>query len=116
MPEAPLGWQTSGMTSGYRVEKDTLGEVRVPADALWGAQTQRAVENFPVSGRRLPRRLIRAMALIKKAAAEVNRERQALPPELAEPSSRRPRRSRTANTTTSSVSTSSRPAAAPRPT
>ncbi len=61
-----------------RIETDSLGKVEVPVDALYGAQTQRAVENFPVSGLRLPRRVIRALALIKKAAAEVNRrERQA---------------------------------------
>src|SRR6476661_7272662 len=55
-----------------RIETDSLGKVEVPADALYGAQTQRAYENFPVSGLRLPRRVIRALALIKKAAAEVN--------------------------------------------
>src|SRR6185503_16076740 len=71
-------------TGGYRMEKDTLGEVRVPDQALWGAQTQRAVENFPVSGRRLPRRLIRALGLIKKAAARVNREKGSLPPDIAD--------------------------------
>ena len=69
---------------GFRIEKDTLGDVSVPGTALWGAQTQRAVENFPVSGRRLPRRLIRALALVKKAAAQVNSEKGALPPELAD--------------------------------
>jgi fumarate hydratase class II len=58
---------------GFRVESDSLGPVKVPAGALHGAQTQRAVENFPVSGLRLPRRLIRALALIKGAAAEVNK-------------------------------------------
>ena len=42
----------------YRTEKDTMGEMRVPVDAYWGAQTQRAVENFPVSGIRMPRRII----------------------------------------------------------
>ncbi|MGQ0501362.1 MAG: class II fumarate hydratase [Panacagrimonas sp.] len=55
-----------------RRERDSLGEVNVPADALWGAQTQRAVDNFPVSGLRLPRGFIRALGLIKAAAAEVN--------------------------------------------
>src|SRR5262245_29219022 len=59
-------------TTGTRMETDSLGKVEVPADALYGAQTQRAAENFPVSGLRLPRRVIRALALIKKAAAEVN--------------------------------------------
>ncbi len=56
----------------YRVEKDTMGEVRVPADALWGAQTQRAVENFPVSGQRFGRSFIAAIAHVKGACAEVN--------------------------------------------
>lgn len=58
----------------YRVERDSLGEVRVPADALYGAQTQRAVENFEISGIRFPRVFIRALGLIKDAAAEVNAE------------------------------------------
>lgn len=56
----------------FRVEKDSLGEVRVPAQALYGAQTQRAVDNFPVSGIRFPRPFIRALGLIKATAAEVN--------------------------------------------
>ena len=58
----------------YRIERDSLGEVRVPADALYGAQTQRAVENFPISGIPFPRPFIRALGLIKGAAAEVNLE------------------------------------------
>jgi fumarate hydratase class II len=58
----------------YRIERDTLGEVRVPADAYWGAQTQRAVENFPVSGLRLPPSFVRAQAVIKRAAAQANVE------------------------------------------
>ena len=58
----------------YRIEKDSLGEVRVPADALWGAQTQRAIENFPISGLRFPRPFLRALGLIKYAAARVNLE------------------------------------------
>ncbi len=49
----------------YRIEHDTMGEVRVPEDALYGPQTQRAVENFPVSGRRFPRAFIQALGLIK---------------------------------------------------
>src|SRR5262245_18658950 len=60
--------------SGFRVEHDSLGELRVPADALWGAQTQRAVENFPISGLRMPRDFIRALGLIKWAAATANLE------------------------------------------
>ena len=56
----------------YRVEHDSMGELQVPANALWGAQTQRAVENFPISGRPMPRGFIRALGLIKAAAADVN--------------------------------------------
>ena len=56
----------------YRIEKDSMGEVRVPKDALYGAQTQRAVENFPISGYTFPRAFIRALGLIKAAAARVN--------------------------------------------
>jgi fumarate hydratase class II len=57
-----------------RVERDSMGEMEVPADALYGASTQRAVINFPISGQRFPRRFIRAQALVKQAAAEVNAE------------------------------------------
>jgi hypothetical protein len=61
------------MTSAsFRIERDSMGELKVPADALWGAQTQRAVDNFPISGLRLPRGFIRALALIKQAAAAAN--------------------------------------------
>jgi fumarate hydratase class II len=55
-----------------RIERDSMGEMEVPADALYGASTQRAVLNFPISGQRFPRPFIRALALIKQAAAEVN--------------------------------------------
>jgi len=58
--------------SGFRIERDSLGEVRVPQDALYGAQTQRAIENFSVSGIRFPRVFIRSLGLIKAVAAEVN--------------------------------------------
>src|SRR2546429_6024948 len=63
-----------------RIERDSMGEVQVPADALYGASTQRAVLNFPISGQRFPRRFIRAQALIKKAAAETNAELGLLDP------------------------------------
>ncbi|TCZ88421.1 aspartate ammonia-lyase [Lysobacter sp. N42] len=56
----------------YRIERDSMGELQVPVDALWGAQTQRAVENFPISGRPMPRGFIEALGLIKASAAEVN--------------------------------------------
>jgi fumarate hydratase class II len=58
--------------SEFRIEKDSLGEIKVPKDALYAAQTQRAVENFPISGIPVPRALIRALGLIKQKAAEVN--------------------------------------------
>lgn len=66
-----------------RVETDTMGEVRVPAGAHFGAQTQRAVENFPISGLRFPRRFIRALALVKSAAAQVNQDLNLLESKLA---------------------------------
>ena len=61
------------MSGKTRIEKDSMGEMTVPASAYWGASTQRAVENFPISGYRFSRRFVRAMGLIKKAAAEVNK-------------------------------------------
>lgn len=100
----------------YRVEHDSMGEVKVPAHAKWRAQTQRAVENFPISGQRLERAHIEALARIKAAAAKVNAElgcwirtspgRSRSPP---------PRWRRDAGTSTS-PSTCSRPARAPPPT
>jgi fumarate hydratase, class II len=60
------------MTNSFRIERDSMGELQVPADALWGAQTQRAVQNFPISGTRLPRAFIGALALVKQAAARAN--------------------------------------------
>ncbi|MCB1610876.1 MAG: aspartate ammonia-lyase, partial [Xanthomonadales bacterium] len=57
----------------FRTEHDSMGELKVPAEALWGAQTQRAVQNFPISGQPLPRGFIRALGLVKAAAAAVNR-------------------------------------------
>lgn len=60
------------MAQTFRIEHDSMGELRVPADAMWGAQTQRAIDNFPVSGRPMPPEFIHALALIKAAAAEVN--------------------------------------------
>ncbi|WRZ08975.1 class II fumarate hydratase [Streptomyces sp. NBC_00385] len=68
----------------YRIEHDSMGEVRVPADAKWRAQTQRAVENFPISGQRLERAHIAALARVKAAAAKVNAELEVLDPDIAE--------------------------------
>src|SRR5262249_33523580 len=71
--------------SEFRIEKDSMGEVRVPAKAYYGAQTQRAVENFPISGQPLPRQLIRALGLVKIAAATANRDLGKLKAEIAAP-------------------------------
>jgi fumarate hydratase class II len=70
--------------SDYRIEHDTMGEVRVPTWAKWRAQTQRAVENFPISGVRLEPEHIRALALIKAAAATVNAELAVIPRDVAD--------------------------------
>ena len=102
------------MTSEFRIEHDTMGEVRVPVDALYRAQTQRAVENFPISGSRLERSHIEALARIKKAAARANAELGVLDQDVADAivaaaddvASRRARRA-------TSRSTSTRPARAP---
>jgi fumarate hydratase, class II len=70
--------------SDYRIERDTFGEIRVPADRLWGAQTQRSLENFRISGERMPVELIRALAKVKRACATVNRELGVLDPKKAD--------------------------------
>jgi len=72
------------MADGYRIEKDSLGEMQVPEEALYGAQTQRAVENFPISGQRFGRRFIEALGLIKKSAALTNLELGNLDADIAE--------------------------------
>ncbi|SDB93368.1 fumarase, class II [Streptomyces sp. LaPpAH-199] len=74
---------TASEGDGFRIEHDSMGEVRVPAHAKWRAQTQRAVENFPVSGQRLERAHIEALARIKGAAARVNAELKVLDPDIA---------------------------------
>ena len=72
------------MAGEERIERDSMGELAVPADALWRAQTQRAVENFPISGTGLGREMIGALGLVKKAAALVNADLGRLEPEIAE--------------------------------
>ncbi|WP_134672513.1 class II fumarate hydratase [Halorussus marinus] len=68
----------------YRTESDSLGEMQVPADAYWGAQTQRALENFPVSGITFGRRFVRALGVVKKAAAQANRDLEQIPDDKAD--------------------------------
>ncbi len=67
----------------YRIEKDSMGEVRVPADALYGAQTQRAVDNFPISGVPFSRSFIRALGLVKAACAQANLDLGLMPADMA---------------------------------
>lgn len=68
----------------YRIERDTLGEMKVPTDKLWGAQTQRSYENFPIGTEKMPMDVIRAFAMLKKGAALANRRLNNLEPEKAE--------------------------------
>lgn len=72
------------MTKEFRSESDALGNIDVPANALWGASTQRALNNFPISDRQMPTAVITSLALIKRAAAETNCELGLLDEELAE--------------------------------
>jgi fumarate hydratase class II len=69
----------------YRIERDSMGEMRVPADAYYGASTARAVENFPISGRRFPRRFIRALGFVKAAAARANMQLGLLNADIGKP-------------------------------
>ena len=69
---------------GFRIEADSMGQMRIPEKAYWGAETQRAVENFPISNLRFPRRFLRALGMLKKASAAANRELTLLPKDLAE--------------------------------
>src|SRR6202453_4965698 len=71
------------MTNEFRIEADSMGEMKVPADAYYGAQTARAVENFPISSLRFSRPLIRALGLIKKHAAAINAGLGFVPPKIA---------------------------------
>ncbi|MGW1736049.1 class II fumarate hydratase [Streptomyces sp. NPDC001999] len=85
MDDAQTSAGPADITGGteYRIEHDSMGEVKVPAHAKWRAQTQRAVENFPISGQRLERAHIEALARIKAAAAKVNAELKVLDPDIA---------------------------------
>ena len=102
-------------TAGFRTEHDSMGEVQVPADALWGAQTQRAVQNFPVSGEPLHPRPDPGAGLDQGRAAAVNTDLGVLPAGHGRRHPRRRRRDRRRrSTSTSSRSTCSRPGRAPR--
>src|SRR5229473_1021283 len=83
-PPRPTLSRRLSMAEEFRIERDTMGEMRVPAEALYGAQTQRAVENFPISGLRFQRAFIRALGLIKACASHANGQSGQLPADLAE--------------------------------
>jgi len=72
------------MSQKYRTEQDTFGPIEVPADRYWGAQTQRSIENFPIGNERIPKPVIRALGIIKKAAATVNMSQDNLDKEIGE--------------------------------
>src|SRR3954471_14780092 len=72
------------MATNVRIEKDTFGPIEVPADKLWGAQTQRSLQNFAISTEKMPPALIRALVLVKKAAAIVNAENGTLKKDKAD--------------------------------
>jgi fumarate hydratase class II len=72
------------MSEDYRTERDSLGEMQVPADAYWGAQTQRAIDNFPISGVTFGRRFVRALGVVKKAAAQANDDLGLVPADKTE--------------------------------
>src|SRR5579871_3142683 len=72
------------MGANVRIEKDTFGPIEVPADKLWGAQTQRSKQNFAISTERMPLAVVKALVLVKKAAARVNVENGSLPKDKGE--------------------------------
>src|SRR5256886_10539918 len=78
------GARSACMRTSFRVERASMGELKVRAEALWGAHTQRAVQNFPVSGLTMPRPCIGALGLVKQAAVRVNRDLKLLEPKLAQ--------------------------------
>ena len=80
---AAIRWTEMAAGSEYRIETDSMGDVRVPRDALYKAQTQRAVDNFPISGTRFPRTFIRTLGLIKAAAATVNQDLGQMEPAMS---------------------------------
>ncbi len=100
----------------HRVERDSMGEVEVPRDALFGAQTRRALDNFPISDLRKPRRFVEALGAIKLEAAVVNNELGLLDGEIKDAIGRAAGEVVEGGWTMRSSSTYSRPARAPRPT
>src|SRR3989442_12251823 len=81
---APEGGRYMSKTGETRIERDSMGEMQVPIDAYYGASTQRAVLNFPISDLRFPRQFIRAIGQIKQAAAQTNESLGTVDPQIAE--------------------------------
>jgi fumarate hydratase class II len=79
----PTSVTRAGSPTSSRIEKDTMGPIEVPSDRLWGAQTQRSLENFRIGGERMPLVLIYALALVKRASAQVNRDLGVLNADIA---------------------------------
>ena len=102
--------------AAYRIERDSMGEIRVPREVLYGAQTQRAVDNFRISEFRMPGRFIHALGLIKACAAEANAGLETLDGASPQQSRQRHWRWRTGFMMPTSRWTSSRPVPAPAPT
>ena len=69
---SPIETLTGGIYMQYRIEKDSIGEIKVPCDKLWGAQTQRSYENFKIGTEKIPIEMVRVFSRLKKAAAKVN--------------------------------------------
>ena len=103
---------------GYRIESDTMGEIEVPEEKYYGAQTARSLMNFKIGSDRFPREMIRALGILKKAAALTNKELGSLNYRTKKPisSSAPPTKSSRASSTITFPSSYGRPEAAPRPT
>jgi len=99
-----------------RTESDTFGPIEVPTDRYWGAQSQRSIGNFKIGWEKQPQPMIRALGVVKRAAAEANMELGRLDPKIGAAIVRPPRKSSTASSTTTSPWWSGRPARAPSPT
>ena len=97
----------------FRTEKDSMGELQVPANAKWGAQTQRAVNNFPISGLTMPRQFVAALGLVKWAAAGANSELGLIGNDLAISIQKAALEVQPASTMPSFLSTCSRPVRVP---
>ena len=107
---------SDGEIGATRIEHDSMGQVEVPADRYWGAQTQRSLQNFRIGGERMPEPLIRALGIQKKAAVLANMALGELTHVSARQSSLRPRRSSRVNSATTFRSWCGRPGPEPRPT